>query len=312
METSLTVPEAGELNQYESIIERGLKTFWEVGAALMAIRDARLYRAKYATFEDYCRERWGMTNRNASYLISASSVVSNLGRTLPILPLAVSQTVPLASLPPQKQVEVWQNVLNETGGNGITAAKVEAAVKNLTGAPLAHVGHNSGDNEWYTPAEYVDAARRVMGDIDLDPASTTEANTVIKAAHFFTAEEDGLQQEWRGRVWLNPPYAQPLVTLFSEKLIAELAAKRITEAIVLVNNATETRWFQALLGAARAICFPLGRVRFWAVDKISAPLQGQAVLYLGDNVRTFCCEFRAFGVVLTHELCEDAGVWQGR
>ena len=84
---------------------------------------------------------------------------------------------------------------------------------------------------------------------------------------------------------------------FCGKLVEEYRAGNVMAACVLVNNATETRWFQSLCGAASAICFPSGRVRFWNPSKEAAPLQGQAVLFLGDDMATFKAAFSKFGVV---------------
>lgn len=158
-----------------------------------------------------------------------------------------------------------------------------------------HVSHNAGDNEWYTPEKYIKAARATMGSIDLDPASTAEANEVVKAKKFFTAEQDGLLQEWSGHVWLNPPYASDLVGRFAEKLIE---SPKVRQAVILVNNATETKWFQLLLSKADSMCLPAGRVKFWHRDRDrAAPLQGQAILYFGIQEPSFFTHFEEFGAV---------------
>jgi len=200
-----------------------------------------------------------------------------------------SRSQKLASLPEsdfEKKVAAWR---------GRVEGDEERIHVDLL-APKPHVAQNSGDNEWYTPKEYIRQARDVLGEIDLDPASSAEANAIVKAAKFYSADDDGLKQAWAGRVWLNPPYASGLVDHFAMKLLASLHEGDVTAALVLVNNSTETRWFQALLEVADAICFPKGRVKFWHPRKVAVPLQGQAILYFGKDVDNFHLRFGQFGV----------------
>ena len=135
-----------------------------------------------------------------------------------------------------------------------------------------------------------------MGDIDLDPASSEVANEVVGAYRYYTAADDGLTKPWQGRVWMNPPYAQPFIAQFAERLVETFTSGEVIEAVVLVNNATETAWFSRMHAEASAVCWPRGRIKFWHPDKESAPLQGQAILYLGPNPNMFVEEFQQFGV----------------
>jgi len=209
------------------------------------------------------------------------------------------QTAGKNGIPERSVIDRWRRKLNDP--DKFEATYEQAAARYLKILELeasAHVSHNTGEYEWYTPAEYIEAARDVLGAIDLDPATTRAANTVVKAAQIFTAEDSGLDQPWHGRVWLNPPYSQPLVQQFADKLAGSVQAGDVTAAVVLINNATETEFFQTLASVAMALCFPKGRVRFWSPGKDSAtPLQGQAILYAGSEPDTFCARFAAFGLV---------------
>jgi phage N-6-adenine-methyltransferase len=179
-----------------------------------------------------------------------------------------------------------------TGQNG--PPNLEQAVREARGLK-PHIAANAGDNEWYTPEPYIAAARDVLGGIDLDPASTPEANGVVDAARFYTAEDNALQQNWKGRVWMNPPYARPLIDEFCAKLAESYATGDVSTAITLTNNATETGWFHALAEVGSALCFPRHRVKFWHPRKESTPLQGQALVYLGADVDAFRARFVEFG-----------------
>jgi len=177
----------------------------------------------------------------------------------------------------------------------------ERVTVNLLAAGDKHVRgtFGTGENEWYTPDDHIALARAVLGEIDLDPASSHVANQTVKASRFFSQETNGLEQEWIGRVWLNPPYAQPAIAHFADKMVAEWEAKRVTAAIVLTHNYTDTAWFQKLARAASGICFTRGRVRFVSpTGELAAPTQGQAFFYFGTDLTIFEDVFEEVGFVV--------------
>lgn len=171
----------------------------------------------------------------------------------------------------------------------------------------------TGENEWFTPEQYIALARSVLGGIDLDPATHRKAQKLIDAKAFFTKSDDGLSKEWHGRVWLNPPYAQPFIAQFASKMVAEVAAQRVTAAIMLTHNYTDTSWFHELAGAAARICFTRGRVRFYEPGgEIAAPTQGQAFFYFGNEGEKFADVFGSVGfVVRPVRVMSDAAYQRG-
>lgn len=122
---SLTEVESRDLRHAEHIIEAGLQTFVEVGKALAGIRDARLYRETHATFEDYCDERWGFTDRRARQMIDAAEVVAKFP-TGTIVPTTESQARELRNLAPEPAAEVMRTAHEATEGKPTAKAIREA------------------------------------------------------------------------------------------------------------------------------------------------------------------------------------------
>lgn len=165
--------------------------------------------------------------------------------------------------------------------------------------PLPRGATGTGENEWYTPDTYIELARQVLGEIDLDPATSVHAQKLIRASKFYDEASDGLSRHWHGRVWLNPPFAQPAIEHFVLKMVSEYEAKRVKAAVMLTHNYTDTAWFHEAASAATAICFTRGRVKFYKPNgEVAAPTQGQAFFYFGRSPAKFQTVFAPIGFVV--------------
>jgi hypothetical protein len=139
----LTTSERGLLTSYETVVQQGLDSFVEVGNALAAIRDGRLYRESHQTFEAYCVERWNLSKSRAYQFLRGAEVVERLAEctTVDVLPDCEAQVRPLASLHEDQQAEAWQEAVesapvDDDGEPQVTAKHVEAAVERRKAAEV--------------------------------------------------------------------------------------------------------------------------------------------------------------------------------
>jgi phage N-6-adenine-methyltransferase len=156
--------------------------------------------------------------------------------------------------------------------------------------------------EWHTPGRYIEAAREVLGAIDLDPASSAQANAVVRAAVFFSKDDDGLAHEWSGHVFTNPPYGRTadggsLAAAFCNKAIEQYETGNIDACIILVNSLHSQSWQAPLFDYP--FCLVDHRVQFVSADgeENKNPTFQNMFVYLGRDVGKFVEVFSRFGYV---------------
>jgi len=166
---------------------------------------------------------------------------------------------------------------------------------------------NAAGNLWFTPNLHLFLARMVLGGIDLDPASCEAANKNVKAARYFTEQDDGLVQDWTARtLWMNPPFTpHSLLAAFARKFLAEWQAGKIGAAIIVVDAAVDAGYCHMLAEQAAAICTVRGRIAWingetgiaMGKDGTNGPKRGQVFYYFGPNVDRFAEAFEIVGNV---------------
>jgi ParB family chromosome partitioning protein len=168
-------------------------------------------------------------------------------------------------------------------------------------------GQRHRRNEWYSPQDVVDRARRVMGAIDLDPASCVQANEIVRAVKYYDQSADGLSRPWRGRVWLNPPY-DTFAPKFFTKFCEEYEAGQIPMAILLLGvHHLTTLWFQRAGAFSAMLSLPARRLKFTSsLAKGNPPMHGSAILGVGVNPDLFRREFGEIGIILELQARQQA------
>lgn len=190
--------------------------------------------------------------------------------------------------------------------------------------PAAHelINQDSGDTEKYTPPYIIEAARQVMGGIDLDPASSTAANVTVRATTIFTVADNGLSKRWFGRAWMNHPFHRgekacvspcrkvtcvkrghcitediPPNADWINKLVQEYQCGNVEQALCICYASTSEDWFAPLHNYPQ--CYLFGRTNYYLPDgtEQKGVTKGSVVTYLGGNVFEFAKAFAPYGSV---------------
>ena len=162
---------------------------------------------------------------------------------------------------------------------------------------------SSSTYEWYTPPALLDKAREVVGDFHTDPASCDAANELVRAKVFYSHENQGEHQVWKGPVWANFPGGTDEIGRSRQQVWAELAVSKwakneFEEGLFLLKCDPTKAWSHVWLN--RPHCVLSGRIVFQdgsTGSRTGSSPHAYVVMYLGHNVQKFACVFSTIGSV---------------
>jgi hypothetical protein len=169
-------------------------------------------------------------------------------------------------------------------------------------------GHGEGQTssqseDWYTHVSILECVERLYGgQIDLDPMSCAEANQMVNAKVYYTAEQDGLTRPWYGKMLWNPPWggsdASSVKQRGVKKLLDAYNKNEVEQCVCVLNaNALTTAWLAPLLDYP--ICIPPKRIPHYSPGGGGgSPNSGTVIIYVGPYVWGFIEAFEDLGKVL--------------
>lgn len=260
---------------------RGKWTHWVEAHFHASVRQAQKYM-RIAWFWDDIAAKAGLDQPSFDPKANRDSFLSIEG-ALSLL----SEPKEAPELPPAPVVEILDGEIVE----GEEVEEESAKGKRLD--------NPNASNEHYTPDDVLMAVYQCLGTVDLDPCSDDSWPPNVNAKHHYTAQHDGLAQEWMGKVFMNPPYnPSGTISKWVKKLLDEVKAGRVTEAIVLIPAYTDTASFTLLRDYP--VCLVRGRLTFKGNDE---PARfPSAIFYIGHNTSAFGAAFHELG---DFWLCSD-------
>lgn len=159
------------------------------------------------------------------------------------------------------------------------------------------INQTIGLYEYYTPAPIIEAARKAMGSIDLDPASSEAANLRVKATDIFTEADDGLTKMWWGNVWLNHPFGRTQNPAWIDKVIDEWAESNFSQLCCITYACTSEKWFRPLLNHTQCFLYPRTNYHLPDGSIKRGVTKGSVVTYFGHRQSEFAEAFKMLGAV---------------
>lgn len=155
----------------------------------------------------------------------------------------------------------------------ILAAAIAEVMVDPQPARLQAGMFTSADDTWSTPESFMAVLRSEYGDFDLDPCCLPSS---AKAPRYFTPDDDGLAQEWIGRVFMNPPYGRGIGAWITK---ARESADAGAVVVCLIPARTDTAWWHdEVMAHASQIRFVVGRLKF-SGSPVNAPFPCAVVVF---------------------------------
>ena len=285
----LTENEKSRLAQLEKSLHLHLNN---AAAALLEISESKLYRESHGTMAEYVKDVFGQSQTWANRLINQEQVNRRLKAAGSEVELNANQAYTLSMLLPEQQLQVVEHASKH---HESLSARILANTRDnilCEGPPVERKSEPRKPNKWITPPCIARAARAVMGGIDLDPASDTQANATVEASKYYTAREDGLSLPWFGRVLLHAPSAK--WDQFMDKLLDEMNVGNVTEAVVVCPADTSEVWWQRARWEA-SVWYSEPRLALISSNThrpAHNPMHDMCVMYLGHNHDAFASVFQ--------------------
>jgi hypothetical protein len=199
---------------------------------------------------------------------------------------ANTKVVPRQSQKYMRLAQNWDGIEEKrTAGSHLSINDALGLIAD-NGTRISPVLNLTGDTQWFTPEEVLAAVRVTFGGaIDIDPASCAEAQQRVQARVWYDKDSNGLDHEWFGKGFINPPYDTPTIRPYVDKTIFEFEAGRLESAILLTNDQTDAGWFQKA-----------ARLNFYNPNRDgSSRTCNSTIFYFGDDEQAFQSAFSSIG-----------------